>query len=828
MMSRDHEWMFYEVMWRAKSRGIPYPFPWWVQQYFRCWPDFFDGGLFDSKEAAFAANAFYRYWHMIGVKDAQQESLVGQAGEIEPVYDKYILLFFLFEPATRQLHFPQTAGAIDQSLSNGYLPIITTAYQSPIGIEVVQQASCAVVGNRNRSVAVVRLRARLTDQAPHVTWLCTAITPVGPTGFQRRDKAGRFMGDRRLTSVRYVQDAQAIKVPGSWGPIFDTPPTHWGTYGNPGNHNPDFYIEHGPYQDLITSGNLNGQDAAVDLVAGLCSAVLAWPMELTAENPTHRLDIKLPIDDYWGRDDLALLQSANPVALVDATSSWWTKKLNQSGLQMSLPPAITHFYDLFRTCRANLLILSDDGQIHPGPTVYDSFWIRDSSVEGIACALSGDQNLAERQFGQHYPRSFNLSYETIGPASAYGFFGGEHEKNDREWDSNGQALWALGRFDRIRGRARGFGEEMFVPYVVEGARWLRDNRGAYGLLHSGWSAEHLGDKHQPHYWDDFGAIAGLWEAAKLGERISAQQTDEIWSIFHAVRNATADSIRWVLAEQRRRSFWETFIPTGPGDVGRLDSTMIGTLAYFHPCRLYMGAKLGDDIDQAARHTLETIQAHFVKGGFCHDSAWNCFGPYLTLQLAHTHLLVGNIGQMAQCLRWTAEDAAFAEVGRIANNDPWQVVLGAWNEQHCYPIATNFAEFPDRSWYMGDIPHGWACAEFQLLLRDMLFFEADEDDNPHIYLAPGILPGWLGDAQTVEVSGAPTIFGDVFGYRLTHFRASQTVNVHITTQMPDSVSYVFPCQFGAVRSLVVNGDEMPVGGNDVYLPAGTLEATIAYY
>lgn len=39
-----------------------------------------------------------------------------------------------------------------------------------------------------------------------------------------------------------------------------------------------------------------------------------------------------------------------------------------------------------------------------------------------------------------------------------------------------------------------------------------------------------------------------------------------------------------------------------------------------------------------------------------------------------------------------------------------VVLGAWNEQHCYPIAKDFAEIPGSCWYMGDIPHGWACAE----------------------------------------------------------------------------------------------------------------------
>ncbi len=56
------------------------------------WSDAFDSGLFDTKEGAFASNANYRYWNMVGVKDYRQESLVGQCGEIEPVYDKYCLI----------------------------------------------------------------------------------------------------------------------------------------------------------------------------------------------------------------------------------------------------------------------------------------------------------------------------------------------------------------------------------------------------------------------------------------------------------------------------------------------------------------------------------------------------------------------------------------------------------------------------------------------------------------------------------------------------------------------------------------------------------------
>ena len=44
---------------------------------------------------------------MIGVKGHHHESLIGQAGEIEPVYDRYALSFFLYDKANRRLHLPQ-------------------------------------------------------------------------------------------------------------------------------------------------------------------------------------------------------------------------------------------------------------------------------------------------------------------------------------------------------------------------------------------------------------------------------------------------------------------------------------------------------------------------------------------------------------------------------------------------------------------------------------------------------------------------------------------------------------------------------------------------
>ncbi|MFJ9038456.1 hypothetical protein ACIRF8_17910 [Streptomyces sp. NPDC102406] len=824
-MAQTHEWMFYEVMWRswAGRAEVPYPVPWWAQQAMRRWSDDFDAGTYDSKEAAFASNALYRYWGMVGVKDHRQESLVGQAGEIEPVFDKYCLSFFLFDPVTGALSLPQLTdgGTVEQRVEAPHLPVVLTTFRTANGVEFVQRTFATPVGARQRDAVVTRVTVGSPTGRAREGLLCAAVMPAGPSGFQRHDRNGREITDRRLTFLRYLPGERRVETNSGWGPVFDTAPDQFGVYGNPDfGTDPEVYVRHSPFRDLVTGGKLSGAAEAQDQVAGLCSAVFTWPFQV-AEDELMELDVRLPVDLYSGPDDLAELRAAPADALEAANREFWTDKLLHQGVQPQLPRSVAHLTDLFRQARSELLILSDLGEIHPGPTVYDSFWIRDSSVEATACSLVGDAALAGHQLGTHYPLRFNRGGGRIGPCAEYGFFGGPHEKDDREWDSNGQALWAIGRFDRTSGRAAAFGARLYSPYVVDGARWLRDNRDGFGLLHSGWSAEHLGERDKPHYWDDLWGLAGLYEAARLAERIGAPEVPELWAAFDDMKAATAASMRWVLAEQRRRGAWETYLPTGPGDVGRLDSTMIGAAAYFHPLRLHMGSKLGDDIDQAARSTLDTMYWHFVSGGYRHEAAWNAYGPYLTMQLAHAYLLAGNPERADALLGW-AVDAAFPRTQDRA------VALGAWNEQHAFPIASDFREVPGRHWYMGDIPHGWAAAEYLLLVRDILFFEADEDRDPHLYIAPGVRPHWVADAQPVAVLDAPTLFGEPFGYRLAHDAGARRVSVRIESA-PQGVRFVYPCRFGPVRAVVADGRalEVPGPGDDVRVPAGTREFTVTY-
>jgi hypothetical protein len=178
--------------------------------------------------------------------------------------------------------------------------------------------------------------------------------------------------------------------------------------------------------------------------------------------------------------------------------------------------------------------------------------------------------------------------------------------------------------------------------------------------------------------------------------------------------------------------------------------------------------------------------------------------------------------MDALLAWTIGNAGYAKIRAYAGAaSQWAVVQGAWNEQHAYSVAKDFGtNFPEW-WYMGDIPHGWAAAELILLVRDMLFFEADEDRDPHVYIAPGIPPHWLVGDQTISVRQAPSAFGTTFGYDLVHDAAARRVTVTIREPLPGHVHFVYPFRLGAsARALSVDGQalQLPLQGADVPLPA----------
>jgi len=57
---------------------------------------------------------------------------------------------------------------------------------------------------------------------------------------------------------------------------------------------------------------------------------------------------------------------------------------------------------------------------------------------------------------------------------------------------------------------------------------------------------------------------------------------------------------------------------------------------------------------------------------------------------------------------------------------------------------------------GDMPHGWAAAEYVLLHRNLLIYENENS----LEFCWGIHPDWLGDGAHLAIKHAPTRYGKV--------------------------------------------------------------------
>jgi hypothetical protein len=113
---------------------------------------------------------------------------------------------------------------------------------------------------------------------------------------------------------------------------------------------------------------------------------------------------------------------------------------------------------------------------------------------------------------------------------------------------------------------------------------------------------------------------------------------------------------------------------------------------------------------------------------------------------------------------------------VNNGDMWTYMTADW--AMCYMLRDDLPMFnklfrayvnhasPTNGWVeciyidsrlgTGDMPHGWAAAEYVLLHRNSLVYENENN----LELCWGVDPDWLGDGAHVTVKHAPTKFGKV--------------------------------------------------------------------
>ncbi len=412
-----------------------------------------------------------------------------------------------------------------------------------------------------------------------------------------------------------------------------------------------------------------------------------------------------------------------------------------------LEVADSRIQSLYDTALRTLVLLSPDDAL-PGPYTYKRFWFRDAAFMIHSLLVAGLVDRAERALQRFPDRQMRNGY----------FY-----SQEGEWDSNGQVLWILNRFRQMTGRTLG---TLWADVIRRAADWIVGKVTSEsldvahaGLLPAGFSAEHLGPNDH-YYWDDYWSIAGLHAAAemmRLENDRNAEALAQKWS--HAAGRIEAAIGRSLAVHSDRRS--HAGIPASP--YRRMDAGAIGSIVASYPLQLVK--ERDPDLLATVDYLLEYCT---YDGAFFQDMIHSGMNPYLTLHLAQVLLRAG--GDFEPLVNRVAALAS---------------PTGQWPEA-VHPRTGGGC--------MGDGQHGWAAAEWIMMIRNCFVRE----EESHLILASGLPAPWLHAGAPSRFGPAPTSFGDVTvaveqvdGRTVVRWdaqwRREPTIEVRLPGTMPQRVS-----------------------------------------
>ncbi len=411
---------------------------------------------------------------------------------------------------------------------------------------------------------------------------------------------------------------------------------------------------------------------------------------------------------------------------------------------------------LYDAAVRSLLLLSA-GDFVPGPFTYRRFWFRDACLMLNALMAAGLTDRARRIIDT-FPEK----------QKATGYF----RSQAGEWDSNGQVLWIMGRYHDLTGDPT---PKAWLKAIRKGAAWIRRKRISAGeevrhagLYPPGFSAEHFGPNDY-YYWDDFWGAAGLHAAARLVRRYgSAKRGAALLREALDFERSIFRSIAGVPAEIR-----ENGIPAAP--YRRMDAGAIGCLVADYPLGI---TEPGNR--QILRTAAFLMEYCFHEGGFFQDMIHSGINAYLTLAVAQTLLRAGD--ERYRPLVRTVADLASP--------------TGQWPEA-IHPHTGGGC--------MGDGHHGWAAAEWVMMVRNL--FVREEADR--LVVGSGIFPEWLTGTGPVAFGPTPTRFGKV---HVSVAPAAEAPTITVTAQWRDGIPEVTASVPGfAETGITAFGRPVPLRG-----------------
>jgi len=488
--------------------------------------------------------------------------------------------------------------------------------------------------------------------------------------------------------------------------------------------------------DLVMSGKLNrqalyyarcGREPSEEIIS---SVDLEYHNSGAANSTTW---IQLPY--ALSPPNLAGARNVSPESAMAATKLRWKSFLDQ-GAQFTT--GIPRLDNLYKTSLINLFLLrtkysgqGTDGHdiyaVKPGLTIYDSFWYRDGSYIIAAMDAAGHPEEAEKSLRLFTDRGLNGFLKTWGQQAS-----GLWESPAAEWDSQGQAIWALVHHFELTGDISWL--RSVYESIRRGALWIKRSTQqtkrlgsngerpiCWGLIEKGVSEDTGSSEPSYIYEHDFWAAFGLKSAIVASQRLK-EDSDTRWM------TEASEDFRVNLLTSVKRAFSEVgkgqFIPADPFDP-TLDIN--GDIAAVYPTGFL------DPRDPMMSSSLKHIASHSEEGLYTWFKTLNNgdMWTYMTADWAMCYLFSNDLSMFYKLFQAYAKHAS---------------PTNGWPE--CIYVKSRLGT--------GDTPHGWAAASYILLYRNSLVYE----EGNNLELCWGVAPDWLGDGAHMSVKGAPTKFGTV--------------------------------------------------------------------
>jgi len=466
---------------------------------------------------------------------------------------------------------------------------------------------------------------------------------------------------------------------------------------------------------------------------------------------------------------LAALAERGPQAAQDEAAAFWRGLLRPDSDRVLIPERKvreTYFASLAYT-----FIGRDDGRIHPGEGFYDGFFLRDGAFQTWALELAGYLEEA---------RPSVLDFLNYQKPS------GQFESQGGELDGNGQSLWTLVRHYELT-REEEYLRQVY-PAIQRSMEWLArarerpagDPDASYaGVLPKSWAdgeALRGNDYHVIGY--DFWNLHGAFSAVRAAEALGEIDDAETWR---------------KLAEEYRGKLVELVSSTGAAGFPpslELQGTDWGNLTGLYPTRLFRPFR------PRVSATLDKARGTFVEGTirWCPETT-DAIHPYMSSYLTNTHIIRGEQRKALEgfyaFLLHSTSDAGFPEGVHYRSRTAWG----------------------------NTVPHLWAAAQYNILLRNMLIREDDQD----LHLLSAIPSHWMDAGKQLAFRRAPTTFG-VAGFQARAEREEVRIRIdapderppgRIVLHVPGAIE-ITSARALQGRVIDVRGDQIALAPEDAHL------------